>query len=73
MQSTMSLHFSIAIEQAQQAGTVKNIPLHMLFNTWLGLLHYYLQNGDLFAPGKSVLKQRRDELVNSFIALISKN
>lgn len=72
LQSTMSLHFGIAIEQARQAGTLKDIPLHMLFNTWISLLHYYLQNSDLFAPGASVLKNRRDELVNNFIELISK-
>lgn len=72
MQSTMSLHFSVVIEQAQQSGTIKDIPLHMLFNTWIGLLHYYLQNSDLFAPGASVLKHRRDELVDSFVELISK-
>lgn len=72
LQSTISLHFSVAIERGQQAGIVKNIPLHVLFNTWIGLLHYYLQNNDLFAPGASVLDCRRDELVDSFIALISK-
>lgn len=72
LQSTISLHFSVTVEKARQTGIVKDIPLHMLFNTWIGLLHYYLQNSDLFAPGESVLKHRRDELVNSFVTLISK-
>lgn len=72
MQSVMSWHFRIGIEQAQNAGTIKNLPLHLLFNTWMALLHYYLQNADLFAPGSSVLEQCGDELVNSFMLLISK-
>ncbi len=71
LQSAMSHHFGEAIEQMHKAGTVKDIPLHMLFNTWLGLLHYYLQNRDLFAPGASVLKSRRDELINSYVKLIT--
>lgn len=72
LQSIISLHFGIAIERGRQAGTVKNIPLHVLFNTWIGLLHYYLQNSDLFAPDASVLDRRRDELVDGFMELISK-
>lgn len=72
LQSAMSIHFSAAIEQAQLSGLIKALPLHMLFNTWIALLHYYIQNGDLFAPGESVLASRRNELVSSYMALISK-
>ncbi len=72
LQSTLSIHFSVAIEKGKEAGKVKDLPLHMLLNTWLGLLHYYLQNSELFAPGASVLKKCGNELVETFIALISK-
>lgn len=72
LQSVLSRHFSVAIEREKQEGTVKDLPLHMLFNIWLGLVHYYLQNSDLFAPKGSVLKRYKNELVNSFTALISK-
>ncbi|MNO89757.1 DNA-binding transcriptional repressor AcrR [compost metagenome] len=72
LQSTMSWHFSNVIEQSQKAELIKKIPLHMLFNTWIALLHYYLQNADLFAPDTSVLNCCRDELVNTFVTLISK-
>ncbi len=71
MQSTMSEHFLKILEPQQQLGKIKDIPLHMLFNAWIGLLYYYLQNGDLFAPGKSVLKKCRNELVQTYIKLIS--
>lgn len=72
LQSILSRHFSVAIEREKQEGRIKDIPLHMMFNTWIGLVHYYLHNSDLFAPGESVLKRYKGELVNSFIALISK-
>lgn len=72
MQSTISHLFSLAIEREKKAGRVKDIPLHVLFNTWMGLLHYYLQNRDIFAPNDSVLDRRGDELVDGFIALILK-
>ena len=71
LQSIISWHFSIVIEKSQKAGLIKKIPLHSLFNTWIALLHYYLQNADMFAPGASVLERCRDELVNTFISLIS--
>ncbi len=72
IQSIMSHHMSIVIEQEQKNGMVKDIPLHMLFNTWMGLLHYYLQNSELFAPESSVLKLYRKELVDTFMKLILK-
>lgn len=72
LQSETSLHFKAVTEREKQRGMIKDIPLHMLFNTWLGLLHYYLQNSELFAPGDSVLKRRKDELVNTFVSLISR-
>jgi AcrR family transcriptional regulator len=72
LHSVMSLHFSAVILRGRQAGTVKDIPPHLLFNTWIGLVHYYLRNGDMFAPGKRVLPRRKAELVGAFIALVSK-
>ena len=72
LQSETSLHFGAVIELEQRRGTIKYIPLHMLFNTWLGLLHYYLQNSELFTPGDSVLKHKKNELVNTFLSLISR-
>lgn len=72
LQSKMSWHFSIVVDQLQKHGLIKDIPLHMLFNTWIALVHYYLQNSDLFAPDTSVLERYSDELINTFVTLISK-
>ena len=72
IQSTVSIHFFEALEHEIKAGKIKNVPFHMLFNTWLGLVHYYLLNGDLFSPGDSVLKRHKNTLIKFFIALIKK-
>ncbi|MFP3152966.1 TetR/AcrR family transcriptional regulator [Lachnospiraceae bacterium ZAX-1] len=72
IQSVLSWHFRLVMEQEMKNGTAKDIPLYMLFNTWIGLVHYYLQNADLFAPGESVLNRCKSELVTTFVKLISK-
>jgi AcrR family transcriptional regulator len=70
IQSTVSIHFLQALEHEICAGKIKNIPFHMLFNTWLGLIHYYLLNGELFAPQDSVLARYKSALIECFMALI---
>ena len=70
IQSTVSIHFLQALEHEITAGKIKNIPFHMLFNTWLGLIHYYLLNGELFAPRESVLARYKKDLIECFMALI---
>jgi len=70
IQSTVSIHFFEALKHKINAGEIKNLPFHMLFNTWLGLVHYYLLNGALFAPRGSVLKRHKNILIKSYLALI---
>ena len=72
IQSTVSIHFMQVLEHEKNAGGIKNVPFHILFNTWLGLVHYYLLNGSLFAPEESVLKRYKNTLIKCFIALIKK-
>ena len=72
IQSTVSIHFSEVLEREIKKKKIKNVPLHMIFNTWLGLVHYYLLNSELFAPWKSVLKLHKRNLIDCFIVLIMK-
>lgn len=51
-------------------GIVRRVPLHLMLNTWMGLLHYYLANRDLFAPQQSVLAVRGAELIDHFMNCI---
>lgn len=72
IQTAISFHLSPAIEADTRAGRVKAMPLALLFNTWLGLIHHYLANRELFAPGASVIERRGGELLDHFMSLISK-
>jgi len=71
IQSDIAFHLSPAIEADAKAGSVKAMPLPLLFNTWVGLLHYYLANRELFAPDASLLESRGEELLDHFMSLIS--
>lgn len=71
IQSSISFHIIQVAEREIKAGNIKDMPVGMLFNTWVGLIHYYLVNGDLFAPGESVLKRYSTELVEHYMNLIS--
>lgn len=53
-----------------QKGAIRKVPLHLLLNSWLALIHYYLAHRDLFAPGKSVLHTKGKELLNYFLTSI---
>lgn len=72
IQSAVSLHLGEAAKRETAAGKIKRMPLHLLFNTWLGLVHHYVTNKDLFAPeDPSVLGRYDEELVKHFMDLIS--
>ena len=55
-----------------EAAALRAIPPHLLFNSWIALLHYYIGNRDVFAPGVSVLEAKGDELVAHFLTLVRK-
>ncbi|HEX2925988.1 MAG TPA: hypothetical protein VHP38_06985 [Ruminiclostridium sp.] len=73
IQSTVSFHLSEAIQTEVEAGTMQNLPVDMVFNGWVGLVHYYLANSDLFAPGESVLRRCGEGLIQFYISLVTKN
>jgi len=71
IQSTVAFHFTGVIEREIEKGTVKKLPIHMLFNTWLGLVHYYLLNKDFFSnSNESVIKRYGTELLATYLNLI---
>lgn len=71
MQSVVSFHLNSVIERYKTHNAIKEIPMHIIFNTWLGLVHYYLTNSFLFKEG-SVLAEYKDELIRSYIILVEK-
>ncbi|MDR1639171.1 MAG: TetR/AcrR family transcriptional regulator [Clostridiales bacterium] len=70
LRSANMLHFEMAAERDMRLGKIRELPVRMMFNTWMGLVFYYLQNGDLFAPGESVIKRFKGELVEFFSTLV---
>lgn len=71
IQSAISFHFSLVYEREFGRRNPRDIPLHMLFNMWMGLVHYYLQNGDLFAPEGNVICRYQDILIDSYLKLLT--
>jgi len=70
IQSAVAFHFYEVATREIREKKVKNLPPHMLFNLWLGLVHYYLLNKDLFSPEEPVLKRYKTELLGSYLTLI---
>ncbi|MDF2511767.1 MAG: transcriptional regulator, TetR family [Herbinix sp.] len=72
LQSLIAHHFNNVIEREIDKQTVKKIPVHMIFNTWMGLTHYYLLNKDLFSPDTPVLERYREDIISTFLELIKR-
>lgn len=71
IQSNISFHISQVAEKEMKDRRIKEMPIHLLFNTWVGLIHYYLINKELFAPNQKVITSYGNELVNHFMDLIA--
>ncbi len=67
IQSVLSHHFCRALAREEAAW---NIPPYLLFNMWIGLLHHYLQNGDLFAPESNVIARHGPEILAAYLRLL---
>ncbi len=70
LQSAVAYVFRDAARREIIAGTLRDLPLGLLFNTWLGLLHHYLCNRDLFSTGSSVLAERGPRLMDHFLGMV---
>jgi AcrR family transcriptional regulator len=71
IQSAISFHIIQIAERGVKEGKIRPMPFSLLFNTWIGLVHHYLINGDLFAPESPVLKRYGGQLIEHYINLIT--
>jgi AcrR family transcriptional regulator len=71
IQSATAHHIAAAAEREMDRSQIRRMPIALLFNTWIGLVHHYLVNRDLFAPGQSVLKRRGAELLEHYLGLLA--
>jgi AcrR family transcriptional regulator len=72
VQSAVSHHISIAYAAGVADGELERIPPHLVFNTWIGLVHHYVLQRDVFAPGGSVARKHGPMLVDHFLRLHEK-
>jgi hypothetical protein len=72
IQSAISYYLERALLEEEKAGRIKKVPLHLAFNSWAGILHYYLANHDLFEPKGSVLKKHGKALLDHYLNLLKK-
>lgn len=70
MQSAISFHIYRSLRSEKNEKYLKNFPMHLIFNTWIGLLHHYLGNKEFFAPKGSVIERYGKELLSHFLRLI---
>ena len=71
IQSAISFHLIQVAEREMSEKKILEIPFDLLFNTWIGLVHYYLTNGDLFSPGESVVMKHGRRLMKHYLKMIS--
>lgn len=70
IQSAVSFHISRSAQREMELGSIIKMPLYLFFNTWVGLVHYYLNNSDLFAQEGSVIKRYGPMLLEHFMGLV---
>ena len=72
IQSAISHRLGQVLDKEQNENQAKKIPSSFIFNTWIGLIHYHLQNQELFSSEASVIHQYKKEWIDYFIKLIQK-
>lgn len=72
VQSAISFHFSQVVQRELMPDKSDEVPAYLLFNMWIGLVHYYLANGDLFAPEGHVIRRYGETLIRNFMRLLGK-
>ena len=72
VQTGLSFNFNKITNKEMDDGVLKRLPSHILFNTWIGLLHHYLQNREFFAPDGSLFKRYKKQLIFTFCELMRK-
>ena len=68
--ASLSYRFYRAAKVEMDKGQAKKMSQVHFFNTWMGLVHYYILNRDLFSEKTPILNEVGDELIRHFFYLI---
>lgn len=71
LQASVSLVMTPAFDAEIARGRIRDLPIHLLVNTWLALVHHYLINRDLFSPGESVVASKGPLLRQHMMSLLA--
>lgn len=71
IQSAIASGLEEALERERSEGTVRDLPTDVAFNLWIGTLHHYLANRDLFAPRGSVIASVGPRLLEHYTGLLA--
>lgn len=64
MQAAFSHHFQKSMKKEL------SLPLDVVFTSWIGMIHYYLENRDLFG-GKGVIAANKDKWIMNYLVLLN--
>jgi AcrR family transcriptional regulator len=70
LHAAVSQRLFLALERERKAGRARRLERPLLFNTWIGLVHHYLVNRDVFATGNSVIAEQGNVLVQHFMTMV---
>lgn len=68
--ASLSYRFYRAAKAEMSKGLIKKMTQVHFFNTWMGLVHYYILNRDLFSERNPILVEVGDDLLHHFFHLI---
>lgn len=64
LQAAFSHHFGQAVEKEL------SLPLDVVVTSWIGMIHYYLENRDLFG-GKNIIATNKEKWVSQYLILLN--
>lgn len=70
LNSNISYRMHEATAELMKKGKLRKIDRHLLFNTWIALVQYYVMNRELLGSRKSILAEKKDELLKHFLNLV---
>ena len=70
VQNGLLHYFMAALENEIPSKRYRHLSKSLIFNTWMGLVHYYVANRDLFAPGRSIISKQGNRIIRHFLNLI---
>lgn len=70
LNSNISYRMHQATEPLMKKGKLRKIDRHLLFNTWISLVQYYVMNRELLGSKKSILGEKKSELIQHFLKLV---